>query len=91
MTGTLDFRLGELFADVARCSFLDDAEIEQMVEGKISDARRSDWKQHAATCVACAELLRDLQERGDLVKKGSPGVPPSKLPQAERVAGSERS
>lgn len=61
MTRTLEFRLGEIFADAPRCSFLDDAEIEPLVEGKISQARRDEWERHAAACLACAELLRDVQ------------------------------
>ena len=70
MTGTLVFRLGELFADVARCSFLDEAEIEQLVEGRISDTRRGEWERHAAACVACTELLRDLQSIQEIESGG---------------------
>jgi cytochrome c-type biogenesis protein CcmH/NrfG len=73
VTGTLDFRLGELFADVARCSFLDDAETEQLVEGKISDARQREWERHATACVACAELLRDLESIQEIESAGLTG------------------
>jgi tetratricopeptide (TPR) repeat protein len=70
VTGTLGFRLGELFADVDRCAFLDDVEIEQLVEGKISATRKSEWEQHAAACIACAELLRDLQSIREIESMG---------------------
>lgn len=70
MTGTLEFRLGELFADVDRCTFLDDAEIELLVDGKLSGTRNGEWERHATGCIACAELLRDLQSLGEIESAG---------------------